>query len=42
MHGLKAISRLSQRANKRKNLGMQEIVVKFVYSRQQKMKNFSS
>ena len=33
---------ISQGTNKCKNLAMQDIVVEFVHSRQQKMKNFSS
>ena len=36
------MSRGFSRAKKSKNFPMQEIAIKFVYSRQQKMKDFSS
>jgi len=40
--GIRASHVVSQSANKRKKLPLQEIEVEFVYHRQEKMKNFSS
>ena len=40
--GIRASHVVSQSANKRKKLPLQEIEVEFVYHRQVKMKNFSS